>query len=62
MKICRKMRSLSFGGNMNHQLSLTGDSFPKTIVRNDIGKSWYDEQGVLNIGLTGFLLNRSIAD
>ena len=36
--------------------SLTGDSFPKIIVRKDIRKRWYDDQGVLNIGLTEFLL------
>lgn len=42
--------------------SLTGDTFPKIIVRNDIGKSWYDEQGILNVGLTDFLPDRSIVD
>jgi len=42
--------------------SLTRDSFPKIIVRNDVGKSWYDEQGILNIGLVDFLLDRSIVD
>lgn len=40
--------------------SLTGDSFPKIIVRRDIRKRWYDEGGVLNIGLTEFLLDDSI--
>ena len=42
--------------------SLTGDSFPKIVVRQDIGKPWYDEQGVLNIGLVDFLLDRSIME
>lgn len=40
--------------------SLTKDSFPKIIVRNDVGKSWYNEQGVLNVGLLEFLLDHSI--
>ncbi len=40
--------------------SLTGDSFPKIIVRSDIGKSWYDDHGILNIGLIDFLLDRSV--
>ena len=39
--------------------SLTGDSFPKIIVRRDIRKKWYDDNGVLNIGLTEFLLDDS---
>lgn len=29
--------------------ALTGDSFPKIVVRKDIGKRWYDDKGVLNI-------------
>ncbi len=41
-------------------LSLTGDSFPKIIVRHDIRKRWYDEQGVLNIGILDFLLDPTI--
>lgn len=40
--------------------SLIGDSFPKLIVRKDIRKQWYDESGVLNIGLTDFLLDESV--
>ena len=36
--------------------SLTGDSFPKIIIRRDIRKKWYDDNGVLNIGVTEFLL------
>ena len=38
-------------------LSLTGDSFPKLIIRKDIRKRWYDDSGVLNIGLIDFLLD-----
>lgn len=37
--------------------SLTGDSFRKVIIRNDIGKSWFDDSGVLNINVIDFLLN-----
>lgn len=36
---------------------LTGDSFPKVIIRKDIRKRWYDDNGVLNIGLIDFLLD-----
>ncbi|MBR4765478.1 MAG: ATP-binding protein, partial [Clostridia bacterium] len=41
-------------------LGLTGDSFPKIIVRHDIRKSWYDDSGVLNINIIDFLLDREI--
>jgi predicted AAA+ superfamily ATPase len=41
-------------------LSLTGDSFPKIIVRHDIGKRWYDDNGILNIGIVDFLLDDSV--
>lgn len=44
----------------NKPLSLTGDSFPKIIVRHDIRKRWYDENGVLNIGIIDFLLDDTI--
>lgn len=44
----------------NKPFSLTGDSFPKIIVRHDIRKRWYDDNGVLNIGLIDFLLDNSI--
>lgn len=40
--------------------SLAGDSFPKIIVRRDIRKSWYDENGYLNIGIEDFLLGEEI--
>ena len=39
---------------------LTGDFFPKIIVRHDIRKRWYDEYGVLNIGVIDFLLDDTI--
>lgn len=44
----------------NKPLSLTGDSFPKIIVRHDIRKRWYDDNGVLNIGILEFLLDDSL--
>ena len=44
----------------NKPLSLTGDSFPKIIVRHDIRKRWYDESGVLNINIIDFLLERGL--
>lgn len=40
--------------------SLTGDSFPKIIVRKDIGKRWYDDNGILNINIIDFLLDGSL--
>lgn len=44
----------------NKPLALTGDFFPKIIVRQDIRKRWYDDNGVLNIGLIDFLLDDSV--
>lgn len=40
--------------------SLTGDSFRKIIVRNDVGLRWFDEQGILNISVIDFLLDESV--
>lgn len=40
--------------------ALTGDSFPKIIVRHDIRKRWYDDKGILNIGVIDFLLDETI--
>nr|WP_314637125.1 ATP-binding protein [uncultured Oribacterium sp.] len=40
--------------------SLTGDSFPKILVRRDIGKRWYDDYGVLHINLIDFLLDKVV--
>lgn len=39
--------------------SLTGDFFPKVVVRRDTGKRWYDDNGILNINLIDFLLDES---
>lgn len=40
--------------------ALTGDSFPKMVVRKDIGKRWYDDNGILNINLIDFLLDQKL--
>lgn len=40
--------------------TLTGDSFPKIVVRKDIRKRWYDDNGILNIGLIDFLLDDTV--
>lgn len=37
-------------------LNLTGDSFSKIVVRNDVAKSWYDDNGILTINVIDFLL------
>lgn len=44
----------------NKPFHLTGDSFPKIIVRHDIRKRWYDDSGILNIGIIDFLLDDTI--
>ena len=44
----------------NKPLSLTGDSFPKIIVRHDIRKRRYAENGVLNISAIDFLLDKGL--
>lgn len=44
----------------NKPFLLVGDSFPKIIVRHDIRKRWYDDNGILNIGIIDFLLDESI--
>lgn len=44
----------------NKPFSLAGDSFPKIIVRHDIRKRWYDDKGILNIGILDFLLDDSL--
>lgn len=40
--------------------ALTGDSFPKIVVRKDVGKRWYDDNGILNINLIDFLLEKEL--
>ncbi|MCD7771404.1 MAG: ATP-binding protein [Oscillospiraceae bacterium] len=40
--------------------SLTGDAFPKIIIRKDIGKRWYNDNGILNINIIDFLLDKDV--
>ena len=40
--------------------ALTGDFFPKILVRKDIGKRWYDDNGILNINVIDFLLDKDV--
>ena len=40
--------------------TLTGDFFPKIVVRKDIGKRWYDDNGILNINVIDFLLDKEL--
>ena len=42
------------------QFALTKDSFPKIVVRKDIGKRWYDDEGILNINVIDFLLDKDL--
>jgi predicted AAA+ superfamily ATPase len=44
----------------NRPFALTGDSFPKIIVRHDIRKRWFDDNGILKIGILDFLLDDRI--
>lgn len=44
----------------NKPFFLTGDFFPKIIVRHDIRRRWYDDEGILNIGIIDFLLDDSV--
>ncbi len=44
----------------NRPFGLTGDFFPKIIVRHDIRKRWYDDKGILNIGIIDFLLDENL--
>lgn len=44
----------------NRPLKLVEDSFPKIIIRHDIRKRWYNDDGILNIGIIDFLLDDDI--
>lgn len=44
----------------NKSFLLAGDSFPKIIVRHDIRKRWYDDNGILNVGIIDFLLDDTL--
>ena len=40
--------------------ALTGDSFPKIVVRKDMGRRWYDDSGILHINVIDFLLDKTL--
>ena len=40
--------------------ALTGDSFPKIVVRKDMGRRWYDDNGILHINVFDFLLDKTL--
>lgn len=42
-------------------LELTGDSFPKIVVRGDIGRPWRDGSGVAHVGIVDFLLGSEVS-
>ena len=44
----------------NKPFALTGDSFLKIIVRHDIRRRWYDDNGILNISIIDFLLDDTV--
>ncbi len=43
-------------------LRQTEDSFKKILISQDYGKSWFDETGILRIGLIDFLLDENSLD
>ena len=40
--------------------TLTGDLFPKILVRKDVEKRWYDDNGILNINVIDFLWDKEL--
>lgn len=51
---CLLMRKLR--QNSDHLRSQ--EIFSKIVVRKDIGKRWYDDNGILNINVIDFLLDK----
>ena len=52
--------AMESGAKQNAELrpfALTGDFFPKILVRHDVHKRWYDDNGVLHVGIIDFLLD-----
>lgn len=41
-------------------LKLVQDTFPKIMVRHDVRTRWYDDYGILNIGVLDFLLDDTL--
>ena len=42
------------------QFKHTGDSFRKIVVRADVGNRWFDENGVLHIGVIDFMMDKNL--
>ena len=42
------------------QFRYTGDSFRKIVVREDVGKRWFDENGVLHINVVDLMLDKNL--
>ena len=42
------------------QFRYTGDSFRKIVVREDVGKRWFDENGILHINVVDFMLDKNL--
>ena len=47
-------------GSETNQFKHTGDSFRKIVVRADIGNRWFDNNGVLHIGVIDFMLDKTL--
>jgi len=43
-----------------NQFKHTGDSFRKIVVRADVGNRWFDENGVLHIGVIDFMMDKTL--
>ena len=42
------------------QFKHTGDSFRKIVVRADVGNRWFDDNGVLHIGVIDFMMDKDL--
>ena len=47
-------------GSETNQFKHTGDSFRKIVVRADVGNRWFDENGVLHIGVIDFMMEKNL--
>lgn len=43
-----------------NQFKHTGDFFRKIVVRADVGNRWFDENGVLHIGVIDFMMDKTL--
>lgn len=58
IRICHDNRGKSIG--RGEPAYFDGRRFSKIIVRNDVRKRWYDDKGILNIGVIEFLLDDTL--